>query len=88
MSAPIPPGLLPHDGRFGSGPSKIRQAQVDALARAGATGTGVPPLLGTSHRQAPVRALVASMTVSAPSSPCTRSTAAATPVEVSLCGQA
>ena len=61
MSAPIPPGLLPHDGRFGSGPSKIRQAQVDALARAGAAGTGVPPLLGTSHRQAPVRALVGSV---------------------------
>lgn len=64
MSAPIPPGLLPHDGRFGSGPSKIRQAQVDALARAGATGTGVPPLLGTSHRQAPVRALVGSVRAS------------------------
>ncbi len=48
----IPPDLLPADGRFGSGPSKVRPAQVDALAAVGRT------LLGTSHRQAPVRALV------------------------------
>jgi phosphoserine aminotransferase len=48
----IPAGLLPSDGRFGSGPTKIRAAQVEALAAAGAS------LLGTSHRQAPVRALV------------------------------
>ncbi|MGF1663212.1 MAG: phosphoserine transaminase [Kineosporiaceae bacterium] len=48
----IPAGLLPRDGRFGSGPSKVRDAQVAALAAAGRT------LLGTSHRQAPVRALV------------------------------
>jgi len=48
----IPAHLLPADGRFGSGPSKIRQAQVDALAGPAAS------LLGTSHRQAPVRALV------------------------------
>ena len=48
----IPAHLLPADGRFGSGPSKIRRAQVDALAGEGAA------LLGTSHRQAPVRALV------------------------------
>ncbi|GAA3795796.1 phosphoserine transaminase [Cellulomonas soli] len=48
----IPADLLPRDGRFGSGPSKIRRAQVDALASVGTT------LLGTSHRQAPVRALV------------------------------
>jgi len=48
----IPPALLPQDGRFGSGPSKIRAAQVDALAATGRT------LLGTSHRQAPVRAVV------------------------------
>ncbi|WP_126297660.1 phosphoserine transaminase [Cellulomonas fimi] len=48
----IPAHLLPRDGRFGSGPSKIRPEQVDALARTGRT------LLGTSHRQAPVRALV------------------------------
>ena len=48
----IPAGLLPSDGRFGSGPSKIRDAQVEALSAAGRS------LLGTSHRQAPVRNLV------------------------------
>ena len=48
----IPAGLLPSDGRFGSGPTKIRDAQVEALSAAGRT------LLGTSHRQAPVRDLV------------------------------
>jgi len=48
----IPPGLLPADGRFGSGPSKVRRQALDALA---ATGTS---LLGTSHRREPVRALV------------------------------
>src|SRR5215207_403183 len=30
----IPAGLLPSDGRFGSGPSKVRSAQVEALAAA------------------------------------------------------
>ena len=48
----IPAGLLPADGRFGSGPSKVRPEQVAALAAVGST------LLGTSHRQAPVRTLV------------------------------
>ena len=48
----IPAGLLPSDGRFGSGPSRVRDAQVEALSAAGRT------LLGTSHRQAPVRNLV------------------------------
>ncbi|HUB39031.1 MAG TPA: phosphoserine transaminase [Streptosporangiaceae bacterium] len=48
----IPAGLLPSDGRFGSGPTRIRDAQVEALSAAGRT------LLGTSHRQAPVRELV------------------------------
>ena len=48
----IPAGLLPSDGRFGSGPTRIRPAQLDALTAAGRT------LLGTSHRQAPVRGLV------------------------------
>lgn len=47
--------MLPSDGRFGSGPSKIRSEQVDALQSAGRT------VLGTSHRQAPVRQLVASI---------------------------
>jgi phosphoserine aminotransferase len=48
----IPAHLLPSDGRFGSGPTKVRDAQVEALAAAGRS------LLGTSHRQAPVRGLV------------------------------
>jgi phosphoserine aminotransferase len=48
----IPPGLLPADGRFGSGPSKIRPEAVAALGESATT------LLGTSHRQAPVRRLV------------------------------
>jgi phosphoserine aminotransferase len=48
----IPDGLLPADGRFGCGPSKVRPEQVAALAGSGAA------LLGTSHRQAPVRSLV------------------------------
>ena len=48
----IPTHLLPGDGRFGCGPSRIRPEAVAALA-AKASG-----LLGTSHRQAPVRALV------------------------------
>ncbi len=48
----IPADLLPSDGRFGSGPTRIRDAQLEALTAAGRT------LLGTSHRQAPVRGLV------------------------------
>lgn len=48
----IPPTLLPADGRFGCGPSKVRDEQVAYLAGAGAA------LLGTSHRQAPVKNLV------------------------------
>ncbi len=48
----IPTDLKPTDGRFGSGPSKIRPEALSALA---ATGTS---LLGTSHRQAPVKGLV------------------------------
>ena len=51
----IPAELLPKDGRFGAGPSKVRPEQLSALARAGAG------LLGTSHRQAPVRNLVGSI---------------------------
>src|SRR3712207_4033722 len=45
----IPTDLLPADGRFGAGPSKIQTSHVDALAATGSS------LLGTSHRQAPVR---------------------------------
>jgi phosphoserine aminotransferase len=48
----IPASLLPADGRFGSGPSKVRPEQARAVSDAGRT------LLGTSHRQAPVRSLV------------------------------
>ncbi len=48
----VPENLLPTDGRFCSGPSKVRAAQADAVAAAGTT------LLGTSHRQAPVKNLV------------------------------
>jgi phosphoserine aminotransferase len=48
----IPTAMLPADGRFGSGPTKIRDTQIEALAAAGRD------LLGTSHRQAPVRKLV------------------------------
>jgi phosphoserine aminotransferase len=48
----IPSDLLPADGRFGAGPSKIQPSHLDALAATGAS------LMGTSHRQAPVRNLV------------------------------
>ncbi|MER2134780.1 MAG: phosphoserine transaminase [Arthrobacter sp.] len=51
----IPADLLPKDGRFGAGPSKVRPEQIQALSSAGAK------LLGTSHRQAPVRNLVGSV---------------------------
>lgn len=51
----IPADLLPSDGRFGCGPSKVRPEQVAALAAANHT------LLGTSHRQAPVKHLVGSV---------------------------
>ena len=48
----IPDHLKPADGRFGAGPSKVATGALDALA---ATGTS---LMGTSHRQAPVKDLV------------------------------
>ena len=48
----LPREILPSDGRFGCGPSKVRPAQLEALAGRGAA------LLGTSHRQAPVKNLV------------------------------
>ncbi|WP_435747471.1 phosphoserine transaminase [Nocardioides sp. SYSU DS0663] len=48
----IPADLLPRDGRFGAGPSKIQTGHLDALAASGAS------LMGTSHRQQPVRDLV------------------------------
>lgn len=48
----IPADLLPADGRFGSGPSKVRPESVEALA------AEAGEYLGTSHRQAPVRFMV------------------------------
>ena len=49
----IPDELKPADGRFGSGPSRVRPEQLGRLAQ---EGVGV---MGTSHRQAPVRGVVA-----------------------------
>ena len=54
-SITIPANLLPKDGRFGAGPSKVRPEQIQALSAASET------LLGTSHRQAPVKNLVGSV---------------------------
>jgi len=48
----IPTELLPVDGRFGCGPSKVRPEQLAYLAGPGAA------LMGTSHRQAPIKDLV------------------------------
>jgi phosphoserine aminotransferase len=47
----IPPHLLPADGRFGCGPSKVRPEQLAHLQASA-------ELLGTSHRQKPVKSLV------------------------------
>jgi phosphoserine aminotransferase len=49
----IPEELKPADGRFGSGPSRIRPEQLAHLASEGAK------VMGTSHRQKPVKELVA-----------------------------
>ncbi|EFA22699.1 phosphoserine transaminase [Bifidobacterium gallicum] len=51
----IPQSMLPEDGRFGSGPTKIREAQMQALNDA------FPSVIGTSHRQSPVKLIVASL---------------------------
>ncbi|MCU1438845.1 MAG: phosphoserine aminotransferase [Naasia sp.] len=51
-AVPLPADLLPADGRFGCGPSRVRPEQLAALAGEGAA------LLGTSHRQKPVKRLV------------------------------
>ena len=48
----IPEELLPADGRFGAGPARIRPEQMTALADAATT------VMGTSHRQAPVKSIV------------------------------
>ncbi|MGY1751864.1 phosphoserine transaminase [Blastococcus sp. SYSU D01042] len=52
MTLQIPAELLPADGRFGCGPSKVRPEALRALATEGAA------VMGTSHRQAPVKSLV------------------------------
>ncbi len=49
----IPDELKPADGRFGSGPARIRPAQLEHLAGSGAA------VMGTSHRQKPVKDVVA-----------------------------
>jgi phosphoserine aminotransferase len=49
----IPPELKPADGRFGSGPSRVRPEQLQHLAATAAS------LMGTSHRQKPVKELIA-----------------------------
>jgi phosphoserine aminotransferase len=52
----IPDDLRPADGRFGSGPTKVRQEAVEALAAV------APRLLGTSHRRPPVQGQVRRLT--------------------------
>ena len=49
----IPDEIKPADGRFGSGPSKVRPEAVEALSRVSTT------FLGTSHRQKTVKNEVA-----------------------------
>lgn len=51
----IPDALKPADGRFGSGPSKVRPEQLEAVLAAGSD------VMGTSHRQAPVKFVVGSL---------------------------
>ena len=48
----IPAALLPVDGRFGCGPSKVRPEQLQAVLEGGVT------IMGTSHRQKPVKDVV------------------------------
>ena len=48
----LPEAILPSDGRFGCGPSKVRTAQIDAIVAAATT------TMGTSHRKPPVKRLV------------------------------
>ena len=52
----IPDNLKPRDGRFGCGPSKIRPEALTAL-----TAPGSEYILGTSHRQKPVKNVVKSV---------------------------
>ena len=52
QSISIPLDLLPADGRFGSGPTRVRQSTLDALAATGSS------FMGTSHRRSAVRDVV------------------------------
>ena len=56
----IPEDLKPGDGRFGSGPSKVRAEQLDAVVAASRPYTR-ELVMGTSHRQAPVKFVVGSL---------------------------
>ena len=51
----IPADLLPIDGRFGAGPSKVRPEQIQALVEKSVS------IMGTSHRQKPVKDEVAAL---------------------------
>lgn len=51
----LPAHLIPQDGRFGCGPSKVRPEQVAFLSSLN------PSVMGTSHRQPPVKNLVKSV---------------------------
>ena len=51
----LPSELIPKDGRFGAGPSKVRDAQLIALSKQN------KHYLGTSHRQKPVKSEVAKL---------------------------
>lgn len=51
----LPEELLPHDGRFGCGPSKIRPEQIKAIDQ------GATTIMGTSHRKPGVKNIVASI---------------------------
>jgi len=51
----LPASILPVDGRFGCGPSKVRPAQIDAVVAASTS------IMGTSHRKPQVKALVGSV---------------------------
>ncbi|OFT64803.1 MULTISPECIES: phosphoserine transaminase [Corynebacterium] len=51
----LPADLLPSDGRFGCGPSKVRPAQIEAIT------AGADTIIGTSHRKPAVKNLVGSI---------------------------
>jgi phosphoserine aminotransferase len=51
----LPDSILPADGRFGCGPSKVRPAQIDAIV------AGARTIMGTSHRKPQVKGLVGSI---------------------------